>query len=41
MFPLARVPNSLVELPPNVLVVPGRYGPPSCQRHEVPVPVVV
>jgi len=29
-------PNSAVELPPNVLVVPGMFTLPNCQKHWPP-----
>jgi len=36
----SNAPNSEVELPPKVFVVPGIFAPPNCQAQFV-VPVVV
>ena len=36
-----RDPNSVVELPPKVLSVPGMFPPPSCQVHAVAPPLVL
>ena len=33
-------PNSVVEFPPKVFVVPGRLVPPSCQKHCLPTAFV-